>query len=542
MTIGGIIDVVQGTRVLLRSGVADPTRPDQAVRSLLAVRRYGPFAGAVSHAAARYGDAPAIVDERGALSFRQLDGISNALARGLRADGVGPGDVIAALCRDHRGLVLTMMAANKLGARLVLMNTGFAKPQFADVAARERVSVVMMDAEFADLLSAIPAEVPRILTWVDGASPGIKGAKTIDQLIAGRAITGLPAPPKPGGMVLLTSGTTGTPKGAPRDRINPLHSAQLLDRIPLPSRAVCCVAAPLFHGTGLATFTLALALGNTIVLQRRFDPEATLRAVAEHRAHTLIVVPTMLQRIVELAPDVRAQHDTSSVRIIFAAGSALSPDLCRRTAAIFGDVLYNLYGSTEVAVATVATPQELRQAPGTVGRPPVGCRVALYDESRQPITEPGRTGTVFVGSALSFSGYTDGRTKEIMDGLLCTGDLGHVDANGLWFIDGRADDMIVSGGENVFPLEVENLLADRDDVLDAAVIGVDDPEFGQRLRAYIVPAPAAERDAEDIKAYVKANLARYKVPRDIVFVTELPHNATGKLVRARLAELSGDQH
>ena len=307
-----------------------------------------------------------------------------------------------------------------------------------------------------------------------------------DELIQGLQTSSLPAPPQPGGLVLLTSGTTGTPKGAPRNKIDPLQSAQVLDRIPWPRNGTYCVAAPLFHATGLATCALALAMGNRVVVARRFDPEATVKSIAEHRASTLILVPTMLQRILDLGPEVLAKYDTTSLEVVFAAGSSLSPDLCRRTDDAFGAVLYNLYGSTEVAVAAVATPQELRRAPGTVGRPPLGCTLVAYDEQRRRIAEPGRVGTLFVSSGLSFSGYTDGGHKEIVDGLLSTGDTGHFDETGLWFVDGRDDDMIVSGGENVFPLEVENLLADHPGVVEAAVIGVDDAEFGKRLAAFVV--------------------------------------------------------
>ena len=280
----------------------------------------------------------------------------------------------------------------------------------------------------------------------------------------------------------------------------------------------------------------ALALGNRIVLARRFDPESTLKSIAEHRATTLILVPTMLQRILDLGPEVLAKYDTSSLKVVFAAGSSLSPDLCRRTDDAFGPVLYNLYGSTEVAVAAVATPHDLRQAPGTVGRPPVGCTLAVYDEQRRRITEPGRTGTLFVSSGLSFAGYTDGGNKEIVDGLLSSGDTGHFDETGLWFVDGRDDDMIVSGGENVFPLEVENLLADHPGVVEAAVVGVDDADFGKRLAAFVVSRTASDLDAEELKSYVRAHLARHKVPRDVVFIDALPRNETGKVLRRQLAE------
>ncbi|BBX44122.1 acyl-CoA synthetase [Mycobacterium cookii] len=519
-----IRDRLAAARVLQRRGMVDLLRPDEAVRAFLALRRYGAFGGLLANAADRFGDAPALTDERGTLSFSELDRNSNALARALAAKGIRSGAVVAALHRNSRHLMATVGAANKLGVRLVLMNSGFAGPQLADVAAREQVSCVLADEEFRELLDVLPSDTVRIV------------GDQHDELIDGQSTSPLPAPRQPGGLVLLTSGTTGTPKGAPRNRIDPLQSAQVLDRIPWPRNGTYCVAAPLFHATGLATCALGLALGNQVAMASRFDPESTLKAIAEHRASTLILVPTMLQRILDLGPEAVAQYDTSSLKVVFAAGSSLSPDLCRRTDDAFGPVLYNLYGSTEVAVATVATPQELRHAPGTVGRPPLGCTLAAYDEQRRRITEPGRVGTLFVSSGLSFSGYTDGGHKEIVDGLLSTGDTGHFDETGLWFVDGRDDDMIVSGGENVFPLEVENLLADHPGVIEAAVIGVDDAEFGKRLAAFVVSREDSGPDADEIKSYVRAHLARHKIPRDVVFIDQLPRNETGKVLRKKLIE------
>ncbi|MGK8506248.1 acyl-CoA synthetase [Nocardia asiatica] len=535
-----VTDLVSAAVVLARRGMFDPARPGETLRVMREASVYGPFVTTLAHATRRHGDAPAIVDERGSLTFAQLDEQSNAMTRGLAAAGIGPGTVLAALCRDHRGMVLALLAAGKLGARLVLMNTGFAKPQFAAVAEREKVGAILLDSEFIELLDAIPATVPRILTWVDDNHAVDADTPTTESLIAANSTAALPAPDRPGGIVILTSGTTGTPKGAPRDKVSPLQSAQFLHRVPIPRDDTVVMAAPIFHGTGLSQFTLGWALGNTVVFQqRKFDPRRTLANVARHRAATLVVVPTMLQRILDLGPDVLAQYDTTSLKVIFTAGSPVSPDLSRRTADAFGDVLYNLYASTEVAVAAVATPQDMRIAPGTVGKPPVGCRVAIYDAQRNKITTPGEVGTIFVSSGLSFSGYTDGRNKEMVDGLLSSGDVGHFDADGRLFIDGRDDDMIISGGENVYPLEVENLLVDRPDILEAAVVGVDDRDFGKRLRAFVVPAEDAEHDPQEIKDYVRANLARHKVPRDVVFVDELPRNATGKLLRRHLEESGG---
>ncbi|MEV5652905.1 AMP-binding protein [Nocardia sp. NPDC052254] len=515
----------------------DPLRPLELLRTMRDAGTIGPFATVLAHAARRAPSAPALVDDQGTLSFHDLDLQSNALARALAAAGFEAGHVFGVLCRDHRGMVLSMLAAGKLGARVVLLNTGSAGPQLAEVAAREGVRALLLDSEFAERAQAIPPDILRLLTWTDDGTPA--DVTSIDELAAAQCADPVPPPRRPGGLVILTSGTTGTPKGAPRDKVSPLQSAQFLDRVPLPRDATMVMAAPIFHGTGLSQCTLGWGLGNRVIFrQRRFDPVATLAAVAEYRAATLVLVPTMLQRIVDLDDEILRRYDTSALEVIFAAGSSISPDLSRRTAEVFGDVLYNLYASTEVAVAAVATPQDMRAAPGTVGRPPVGCRVALYDAERRRITAPDTIGTIFVSSGLSFSGYTDGRNKEIVDGLLSSGDVGHFDAEGRLFIDGRDDDMIVSGGENVYPLEVENLLLDRPDIFDAAVIGVDDRDFGKRLRAFVVRAPGTGADADELRAHVKSHLARHKVPRDVVFVDELPRNATGKLLRRRL-EASG---
>jgi fatty-acyl-CoA synthase len=202
---------------------------------------------------------------------------------------------------------------------------------------------------------------------------------------------------------------------------------------------------------------------------------------------------------------------------------------------VFGDVVYNLYGSTEVAWATIATPSDLRAAPGTAGRPPLGTIVKLLDaEGRE--ARPGEGGRIFVANELVFEGYTGGGGKEIVGGLMSTGDVGHFDAAGRLFVDGRDDEMIVSGGENVFPREVEDLLADSEQIEEAAVIGVDDAEWGQRLKAFVVPRKGAQLSEDTVKGYVKENLARYKVPREVVFLDELPRNATGKVLKRELQE------
>ncbi|OMB96197.1 acyl-CoA synthetase [Mycobacterium sp. NS-7484] len=530
----------QAVRRLAATGVLDLTDLKSTVRAAKLAPVYGPQATMAIQGAHRFPTLPAIVDERGTLTYQQIDDQSWALAHGLQSLGVAEGSVVGVLCRDHRGLAVAMAACGKLGARMVLMNTGFAKPQFAQVCEREKVSVMLHDSEFLGLLDALPTELPRVVTWVDDGAELPAGAHTLDELVAANSTAPLPAPTTAGGSVILTSGTTGLPKGAPRGSVSPLATAQLIDRIPFPSKGTMVIVSPIFHSTGWATYGVGAALGNKIVTARRFNAEGTLKLIAEHSADMLVAVPTMLHRMVELGPDVIAKYDTSSLKVILIAGSALSPELSTRVQDTFGDVLYNMYGSTECAIASVATPAELRAAPGTAGRAPVTCEVVLYDEHDQRVHGRNRRGRIFIRNGAPFQGYTDGRTKQIIDGYMSSGDMGHFDDDGLLFVDGRDDDMIVSGGENVFPQEVENLLEQRDDVADVAVVGVDDVEFGKRLRAFIVSEPGATQDPADIKQYVKDNLARHKVPRDVVFIDELPRNATGKLLRRVLTEMQVD--
>jgi fatty-acyl-CoA synthase len=243
----------------------------------------------------------------------------------------------------------------------------------------------------------------------------------------------------------------------------------------------------------------------------------------------------MMQRILELPEETLKQFDLSKVRVVAVSGSALPGALSEKWMDLFGDNVYNLYGSTEVAWASIATPEDLRAAPGTAGRPPHGTIVRLYDDDGNPVSK-GQTGRIFVGNEMQFEGYTGGGNKDAIDGLLSSGDVGHFDEAGRLFVDGRDDDMIVSGGENVFPAEVEDLLSGHDAIVEVAVFGVDDEEFGQRLKAVVVLRDGASVSEKDIKAHVKSNLAGYKVPREVEFVDELPRTSTGKVLKRELRE------
>ena len=509
-------------------------RPDKLVRVGATMLRWGPTpASGYAISRLRTPTRPAIHDDRGTITFAELDLATNALAHSLGALGVREGDSVAIFCRDHRGFVYSSVAASKLGASLLLLNTSFAGRQIAEVCAAENPRVLIYDEEFEALCAAAAEGRISVIAWQDSA--GDRRTPTIDALIAGGSSARLPPPRDRGRVVILTSGTTGSPKGASRRQPRSLDpAAALFSRLPLRARETTLIAAPLFHSWGYAHFTLGLALSSTLVLQRRFDPEATLAAIARWRPSALIVVPVMLTRMLELGPEVISRSDVSSLRVIAVSGSALPGELALRVMDTFGDILYNLYGSTEVAWATIASPAQLRAAPGTAGTPPHGTDVRLFDEDDREIDVPGLHGRIFVGNEMVMDGYTSGDGKTMLDGLIATGDVGYLDTHGRLFVSGRDDDMIVSGGENVFPREVEDLLAEHPQIDDVAVIGVPDEQFGERLRAFVVLAAGATLGEQGVKDHVRDNLARFKVPRDVVFVDVLPRNATGKVLKRDL--------
>ena len=524
-------------RTLAGAGIIRPTRPDKLARVGIALARWGPTpAAGYAASAIRYPNDTAIIDELGTLTFGDVEKRTSALANAFAKKGIKEGDGVAIMCRNHRGFVDATVACSKLGAHALYLNTMFAGPQITDVVKREDPVAIVYDEEFSKLVKDAGKDRKRFIAWYDG--PDKPDCDIIEELIE-QGDTTAPSPPKEKGrVVILTSGTTGTPKGANRKQPESLDpAAALFSKIPLKAREHTTIAAPLFHSWGFAHFTLGLGLSSTIVLRRKFDPETTLSDTAQHECTNLVVVPVMLQRILELGEETIKKYDLSNLRVIAASGSALPGELAVKVMDAFGDVLYNLYGSTEVAWATIATPKDLRAAPGTAGRPPRGTTVKLFDEEGKEVAQ-GETGRIFVVNEMLFEGYTGGGNKDSIDGLMSTGDVGHFDEGGRLFVDGRDDEMIVSGGENVFPREVEDLLADHKDIDEAAVIGVDDEKFGQVLKAFVVTKGSLSEDA--IKKYVKENLANYKVPKHIEFLDELPRNATGKILKRELKGEGGD--
>ena len=527
---------VQTLVTLARAGIVTPTRPDRLAQTVATLVRWGPTpAAGYTVSATRYPDEFGLIDELGTLTFTEMNERSNAFAHALAVDGVGPGDGVAIMCRNHRYFIDAVVACAKLGANALFLNTQFSKPQLTDVLEREDPAGLVYDQEFGELLDDADVELKRYVAWNEPEQES--SDPLVEDLIGKHDVSPHKPPPEPGKQTILTSGTTGTPKGANRSQPKSMDPiAALLDRIPLKARETTMIAAPLFHSWGFAHWSLGISLSSTIVLKRKFDPEGVLSLTAQHEATALVVVPVMIQRILELDDEVLSRYDLSKLRVVPVSGSALPGSQSDRWMDLFGDNIYNLYGSTEVAWATMATPEDLRDAPGTAGKPPRGTIVKLYDDDGKPVEKVGATGRIFVGNDMQFEGYTGGGGKDSIDGLMSSGDVGHFDDKGRLFVDGRDDDMIVSGGENVFPQEVEDLLAGHEKIAEAAVFGVDDEKFGQRLKAVVVTT-GGDLSEDEVKKFVKSNLAGYKVPRDVEFMDELPRNATGKVLKR---ELKGD--
>ncbi|MGH8776341.1 MAG: AMP-binding protein [Jiangellaceae bacterium] len=518
-----------GAQSAFGTGLVGPMSPRRVVRVGRAISRYGlTLATAAEMSAIRYPHRTAIVDERGSVTYAELSRRGAALADALHYHGLlRQGERLGILCRNHRDFVVASVAGGRLGADLVFLSTDLAAPALAGVLQREQVTIVLHDDELAGVVDGAGFAGRRVVAGSD-----------VDSSVRGPAPPA-PRPTRPGRLVVLTSGTTGTPKGAPRESAQlrmGLPVTTLLAALRLRSGEPMVIQPPLVHGFGLGFLAAALTLGCPAILRGRYEPQTALAMVEEHRASVLVCVPIILHRIMQLSSTIRAAHETSSLRAIVSGAAPLRVDLSRQVMAEFGDILFDLYGTTEAGWATLATPDDLRRAPGTVGRPAHGVAVAVLDDDGAPL-EPRRVGHVYVGSRLVFHGYTGGGGRTVVGGLMSTGDLGRLDPDGRLFVLGRADDMIVSGGENVHPREVEDLLAGHPAVADVTVFGTPDPEFGQRLAAKVVRAAGAAVSSADLAAYVGRTLGRNKVPRDVEFVTALERTGSGKV--RRLREKSG---
>lgn len=478
------------------------------------------------------GKKPAIIDRSGTISFRDLDRQANRFARALDEAGVAPGGKVAALLRNGREMAIVALGAQKCGVMACPLNTWAKKKELAAVAKNVDAGLLIYDTAHNEQAECA-ARDGMMLVHVGSGEP-LEDSISLERFLAGKSHLPLAPLTKDKGsaqIIIQTSGTTGTPKGAARDSsaagIGVL--ANLLGSVPYRRDDIVLCSSPMFHSFGLATFTFATVLGATVVMPERFDPEETLRLIEEHQITAASLVPVMIRRIVSLPDEIKDKYDLSSLRILMASGSALSLDLKKAATELFGEVLYDLYGSTEIGWVAIATPESIKERPKSVGKPVEGIDVAVFDKdgNRLPANE---TGELYIKSDVLFAGYTSGETKDQRDGFMSIGDLGKLDDDGYLYVDARSDDMAVIGGENVYPIEVEEVIESMDGVTEVTVLAVPDDEFGQVFAAFVV----GKVTEAAVRKHCKGELASYKVPRQIEVVDELPRTSTGKVLKREL--------
>ena len=507
------------------------------------IYKWGEFGMLPSLNARRHPDRAACIDEDGEFTYRELDEAAHAVANGLIEMGVKGGDGVAILARNHRWFLIANYGVARVGARIILLNSEFSGPQIKEVSEREGAKLIIYDDEYTKAVSKAEPELGflRALgTNPDADEPSGSKDETLADLIERSSKDPAPKASKHASIIILTSGTTGTPKGANRSTPPTLAPVGgILSHVPFKANEVTSLPAPMFHALGYLHGTLAMFLGSTLVLRRKFKPPLVLEDLEKHKATAMVVVPVMLSRLLDAIEKMDKKPDLSKLKIIFVSGSQLGAELANRALKDFGPVIYNMYGSTEIAFATIAGPKDLQKNAATVGPVVKGVKVKILDDNGKEVPQ-GDVGRIFVGNAFPFEGYTGGGHKQIIDGLMSSGDVGYFDEDGLLYVSGRDDEMIVSGGENVFPAEVEDLISGHPEVVEATAIGVEDKEWGHRLRAFVVKKEDASIDEDTIKHYVRDHLARYKVPREVIFLEELPRNPTGKVLKRELREMEVD--
>src|SRR5271163_2095082 len=530
-------------RKIIEAGGFRLEPPQNYAAMVTEIAKWGEFGMLPSMNARRTPHRAACIDEDGEFSYKELDEAAHAVANGLLEMGVRAGDGVALLARNHRWFLIANYGAARVGARIILLNSEFSGPQIKEVSEREGAKVIIYDDEYTNAVSKAEPKLGKLRalgTNPDADEPSGSTDETLEELIARSSKTPAPKASKHASIIILTSGTTGTPKGANRSTPPTLAPiGGILSHVPFKANEVTSLPAPMFHALGFLHATIGMFLGSTLVLHGKFKPAQVFEDIEKHKVTAVVVVPVMLARMLEALEKIDDKPDLSSLRIIFVSGSALGADVAERALKDIGPVVYNMYGSTEIAFATIAQPHHLEFNSTTAGPPVRGVKVKIYDENGKELPQ-GEVGRIFVGTSFPFEGYTGGGNKQIIDGLLSSGDVGYFDERGLLYISGRDDEMIVSGGENVFPAEVEDCISAHPDVVEATAIGVEDKEWGHRLRAFVVKKDNADLDEDTVKKHVKDQLAKYKVPREVVFLDELPRNPTGKILKRELREIDVD--
>lgn len=540
-----------GGKVLRTTGLLGAINPRGLVAFVRATRgmKSGPHLAPMLHASCKPGKL-AIIDysggERNALTYGQLDSETNRLAHALVSMGVHPGDRVAILLPNSASYITALQALTRIGCAAVQIGNRLKAAEIAYILEHSEPSAVIVHHEYLDQMLAArdttrSPDRSMILVCGSGAKP-VHGAIRYEEAIASQP--GDRPPPRQdteqASVIVYTSGTTGKPKGANR-RLSQTGLEAAMDmmvQLGMSHADTHLVVCPLYHSAAPAFASIILILGGTLVIAEHFDPEAVLSLIARERITCTFMVPTMLVRLSALPDEVRARHETSSLRWVLSGAAPLATDTANRFQQLFGRILFNFYGSTETALVTLAGPDDHGSRPGTVGRLLRGNEARLLGEDGREVPV-GQVGELYVRNTMLISGYhrNENATNEAMrEGFFSVGDLARTDDAGFVYLESRKHDMVISGGVNIYPREIEDHIHAHPDILDAAVIGVPDAEWGESLVAFVVARAGTSVSADDVLRHCRDTLATYKCPRQVEFLAELPRNPTGKVLKRDLRE------
>jgi fatty-acyl-CoA synthase len=543
-------------KVLRAAGVLQPVRPSGLAQFVRAARRIrpGPHLAPIFHAAA-HPDREALVEYGQGpvrrMTWAELDESINRLANALVERGTRGGSRVALMLPNGCEYLIAQQALARIGATAVQIGYRLKPAEISYILSNAEPVATLVHAEYLGAMSEARAQAglggPVIVVGRGGQLSGASIADW-DQALA-VASPELPRVPRSsrggdddgGGVIVYTSGTTGKPKGANRawKRTGLESVGDMILQVGMRAADRHLVVCPLYHSAAPAFVSIMLSLGATIVLMNHFEPEAALELIQRERITCSLMVPTMIVRIANLPEQTIAKYDTSSLRWLMSAAAPLSTDAARRFMERFGPVLWNFYGATETGLVTLAGPGDHVSRPGTIGRALRGNEIRLLDEAGQPVPR-GQVGELYARNSTLISGYhrnEEATRSSQRDGFFSVGDMGRVDEDGYYYLESRKHDMVISGGVNIYPREIEDHLHTHPAILEAAVVGVPDPEWGETLRAFIVLRHGADLTEGEVIDYCRQTLADFKRPRKVTFLAELPRNPTGKVLKRELREL-----
>ena len=538
-------------KVLKASGVARPVRPSQIAEFVKGARKtpVGPHLALMFHAAA-HPDKEAVVEygEHGVrrLTWGELDATINRLAGALVARGVTGGGRVALMLPNGVEYLIAQQALARIGGTAVQIGYRSKPAEIAYILNNAEPKATLLHASFIDAMREARAQAggkggPMVV--VGGEGKVAEGDATDWDRALAASSPEVPARAQTkggdgGGVIVYTSGTTGKPKGANRSwkKTGFESVADMILQVGMTADDRHLVVCPLYHSAAPAFVAVMASLGATIVLMNHFEPEGALDIIQRERITCTLMVPTMLIRITNLPKATLAKYDTSSLRWVMSGAAPLSTDAARRFMEQFGPKLWNFYGATETGLVTLAGPGDHVTRPGTIGKMMRGNEIRLLDEHGHQVKQ-GEIGELYARNSTLISGYhkNDEATKSSQrEGFFSVGDMGRLDADGYYYLESRKHDMVISGGVNIYPREIEDHLNTHPAILEVAVIGLPDPEWGETLAAFVVVRDGETIDANEVMEYCRTHLADFKRPRKVTFLAELPRNPTGKILKREL--------